>query len=279
MIKASVNHFKSGSMDRGPAAVIPNLDDYFRTDADIGQFLRQFQWVNAGMKSSCSRWNDQSFPTAVSTFNAFVLSDPQRFVGRALICGLAIRDDLMMIISDSVHDVLTLSQRSVSLHLDHLGWAHQTPADVGDDRIFGSSGRQLLTEACRFKKLIQFRVLRDATVTPVSTDELTPELSGVLMNAPLEGREAEDPIELDDEMMVRVIEAATEEDLGEFADDPDETPELVQEAIELMLNVAQAAPDHPSVRRVCQLQRRLSELKAKFEAKSRAFNNTKMKLA
>jgi hypothetical protein len=41
--------------------------------------------------------------------------------------------------------------------------------------------------------------------------EPTPELSDVLVNALLEGREAEDedPIELDDEMIVRVVETTT----------------------------------------------------------------------
>jgi hypothetical protein len=153
-----------------------------------------------------------------------------------------------MIISDSVHDVPKLSQRSVCLYLDHLGWVHQTAADVGYDRIFGSFGRQLFTETCRFKKLIQFQVLRDATVMLVPAGEPTPELSDVLVNALLEGRKAEDEdaIELDDEMMVHVVETPTEEDLGEFDGDPDEVPGPVQEAIAPMLNVAQLALAHPS---------------------------------
>jgi hypothetical protein len=124
-IKPSVSHFKSGSMDRSAAAVIPNLEDYFRKDPETGQFLRQFQSVNAGMKSSAFRWNDQSFPTAVRTINAFVLQNPQLFVGRERTYSLAIQDDLIMIIGISVHDVLKLSQWSVCLHLDHLGWIHQ----------------------------------------------------------------------------------------------------------------------------------------------------------
>jgi hypothetical protein len=93
-----------------------------------------------------------------------------------------------------------------------------------------------------------------------------------------QARDDDDPVELDDDMMLHVVEASTE-DTDDSPEDAEELAQVAREIIDLIPHLARSAahPLGPHVRNP--LQDQLSETKRKRAEKKKAFNNQKMKLA
>lgn len=265
-------------MDQENRAPLPNLDAYIADDPPLAAAIQHFQSVSAGMKARRAHWTPEIFTAVLEQVNPFIFEAPQAFVGRALICGVAVHGDLMLIINESLQKLLGISARSIHFHLNHLGWVRRTATDIGFEAACDAFGKQIFTEALRFGRSIHFRIHQPPQMFGCSNPLIPPPASALgdaIVDEVLAHTECpEDHVELDQAMMVHVLEASTEEieDSSENEDTPAEVTEEVGSEPDLGGGDAPPCARNP-------LQDQVSELKRKLVAKTRAFVAQKMKLA
>jgi hypothetical protein len=97
----------------------PALIPYLDKDPDIIAAQNHFSEGMAEIKSMRGPSGGLAFTTAVRGLYNFVSQVPQAFVGRALICGIACRNHIMLFCRSSLRRFLGMSRRTVKDHLVH----------------------------------------------------------------------------------------------------------------------------------------------------------------
>jgi hypothetical protein len=132
------------------------LAGYADGDADLQAFPDAFHQQFPHLRSPKARCGSDEFFAATDGVYAFVHSS--NCIGRSLLCGLALHEDLMMIIGDALPKLMGFKhKRPIAPRLKEKGWVATTSAKIGHLRIHQTFG-PLVSEAGRFKLSILYVV-------------------------------------------------------------------------------------------------------------------------
>jgi hypothetical protein len=215
-----LNFFKYVIMEEAAAPFPATLFAYFEDDPDLQLRYEQLESFYVTAKNLGRQWNIDLFAQELRGIAEFV--SEANVLARALLLGVWIEGDLMMVIGESLGPLLGLDQRSLYRYFNKIGWASTTIDDINCDQIRNAFGTQMLAAALWFKKKIHYRIYRGDQPEPRLTggtwpDRHADEASG---EPPAPAFNPAALFEDDRDVIAEVVSATTE-----F---PDESPEPTQ---------------------------------------------------
>jgi hypothetical protein len=103
-------------MEEDAEALPQTLTCYFERDSELRLHYANFQRRFQRAKALGAQWDSARFKAAMDEIIDFVTTDPTHSVGRALLFGVVIGGDLMMIISDTLAPLLGMTKHALNTH-------------------------------------------------------------------------------------------------------------------------------------------------------------------
>jgi hypothetical protein len=145
----------------------PTLGAFFQQDDELRKCYAGWTACMATRQAEKARWNQAEFTEHLSAIGELVLAKCS--VGRALVCGVAVRNGLMLVIGKSLPALFGIDLRQLHRWLGRIGWAPRKPTEIPYDQILNTFGPEIVPAAVLFDKSIQYRVYTGA---PCWTSEL-----------------------------------------------------------------------------------------------------------
>jgi hypothetical protein len=267
----------------------PTLEGYAEQDPELRVAHAHFQQVFAKIKRPGGVWGSDEFSFALGQLCAFVADT--NCVGRALLCGVICRGELLAIIGDALPAILQYKdRRPVIRQLSRIGWIPTTHANIGYDQIQAAFG-PLLLPAGHFHQTITYFIDSKAIQPPAGpegSDDPPPHHPIEDVAAEILSRTEGPEVESDPEMMPYLIEVTAEDPDDDDLEDPDDDPEVPDDPAEVADGFFRSvlAPINPLAEENARLARandaliqkntKLAEANARLRA---AFDRQKKKLS
>jgi hypothetical protein len=132
------------------------LTEYLAEDHDLRLRLAEQQRINENARALGRKWSREAFAEEVTLMAQFVSERPT--AGRALLLGIAIKGDLMMVVTQSLAPLLRLQERSLHRYFTMIGWRSAGPAILTREEIRDTFGSHVLVAALQFKLKIHYRI-------------------------------------------------------------------------------------------------------------------------
>jgi hypothetical protein len=200
-----------------PCPFPESLAAYADHDPDLQAAYAYFEQVFAGLKSRAGPWASDQFFAAINRLCAFI--GEFNAVGRALFCGIALCENLMLIVGDALPALMGFQdKRPIIRRLTERGWLSTTPAEIGH-LLICDRFRDLLTAAHHFEQTVHYLVNPTAADpgAAINPPPPPPQIDEVAAEVLARTEVSDADFERDDMMMVYLIDAT--------ADDPEDDPE------------------------------------------------------
>jgi hypothetical protein len=150
----------------------------------------------------------------------FVSQPPETFHRRALLCGIALQGNVMMVVEKSLIQFLGICQRTLNSNLQKIGWTAIKSDNIDYRSLVSYFGTRIFIEALRHQMTIHVRVFTKSAWAPtaaqgrkavLSSGPQTSDLSPAMMDEMVAGAEsALGPMELDEDLVAHVASSSIE---------------------------------------------------------------------
>jgi hypothetical protein len=194
-----------------------SLKEYLDLNTALPDARQHFQGIMNDLKNLHDPSHDQVFAAAMKELCGFVSHSPETFHGRALLCGIALQGNVMMVIENSLIQFLGICQRTLNPNLKKMRCAAIKSDNIDYRSLVSYFGTQIFIEALRHQMTIHLRVFTESAWAPtaahgreavLSSGPQTSELSPAMRDGMLEGaKSALGPMELDEDLVAHLAPA------------------------------------------------------------------------
>jgi hypothetical protein len=126
-----------------------SLKEYLDLDAALPDARQHFQGIMNDLKNLRGPRHNQVFAAAMKDLCAFVSRFPETFHGGALLCGVALQGNVIMVIENSLIQFLGICQCIPNFNLKKMGWTAIKSDNIDYQSLVSYFGTRIFIEALR----------------------------------------------------------------------------------------------------------------------------------
>jgi hypothetical protein len=139
----------------------PILGAILQRDVELRRrYCEYTNWI-AKWKATNERWRPEAFAERLQEISELVSQDNS--IERAVVCGVAIHNDRMLIIGKTLAPLFGIKDQQVQRWLGILGWESPKHHEFPSDEIRETFGEDLLQAAADFRRTLRYRIYTGVT--------------------------------------------------------------------------------------------------------------------
>jgi hypothetical protein len=135
-----------------------SLKEYLDLDVVLPDTRQHFQGIMNNLKNLRGPSHNQVFAAAMRELCDFVSHSPETFHGRALLCGITLQGNAIMVIENRLIQFLGICQRILDSNLKKMGWTAIKSDNIDYRSLVSYFGTRIFIEDLRHQITIHFRV-------------------------------------------------------------------------------------------------------------------------